>query len=326
MIAHWRRTCLAAALAALVLPATARAQKFSPFDSPPEQNVMRRTISAVGVATVRQRPTHIRFRVPLSARGKTMEEALAKLEKRKAAAVAQLKTLKTENTSIVFGGPSWSDDHYSRKRRIQAALIARMRSDGKKIPKDLLAPPGIAVVSLLTARWPVESDSPEKLLISYHGLREKLRVLDIAGANEKDDEKLTPEEKELEEEANQTQGQDDEQPKADQSDLVLLAVPAKKEREKALAEAFVKAKQQASELAKAAGVELGPLVAVSGGPIIRTAVESDTRGDNEVNVMRRMAEEQAAEHAEDGEVETSGNNPLSLKFNYYIAATFQLGK
>jgi uncharacterized protein YggE len=317
---------LAAGLAVLVLPATARAQRFSPFDAPPPQNAMRRTISAVGVSTVRQRPTAIRFRVLLSARGKTMEEALAKLENRKAAVSAQLETLKAEKKSIAFAGPGWSDDRSSRKRRIQAVLIARMRSDGKKVPKELLAPQGVTVVSLLTARWPLESDSPEKLLISYHGLREKLRALDIAGANEKDEEKLTPEEKELEEEASQTQGQDDEQPKPDQPDLVFLAAPAKKECEKALAEAFVKAKQRAAELAKAAGAELGPLVAVSGGPTIRTAIDFDTRGDNEANVMRRMAEEQAVEHTEDGEVETSGNNPLSLKFNYCVVATFQLGK
>jgi len=326
MIAHWKRTCLAAALATLLLPATARAQRFSPFDAPPPQNTMHRTISAVGVSTVRQRPTHLRFRVLLGARGKTMEEALTKLEKRKAAAAAQLETLKTEKKSIAFAGPGWSEDQSSRKRRIQVVLIARMRSEGKKVPKDLLAPQGVTVLSLMTARWPLESDSPERLLISYHGLREKLRVLNVAGANERDEEKLTPEEQELEEEANQAQGQDDEQPKADQPDLAFLAVPAKKEREKALADAFVKAKQQAAELAKAAGVELGPLVAVSGGPTTRTAIDFDTRGDNEANVMRRMAEEQAIEHTEDGEVEATGNNPLSLKFNYCVVATFQLGK
>jgi uncharacterized protein YggE len=323
MTTHWRHVFSAVALAAFFVPATATAQ-LNAIGAPPDAG--RRTISAAGQATVRQKPTHIQLYMLLSAKGKTTEQALAKLKKREAAAAKELETLKADKKSVVFGAPSAYSDQSSRKRQIQAMLVARMRSEGKSVPKSLLTPQSVTIACTLTARWPLEGQSPEKSLLLLQSLQEKLKAADLAGAKEKGEEKLTPEEEELEEEANQMQSQYGEESQPSQPNLAFVAAIAKKDREKALADAFAKAKQQAGELAQAAGVELGPLVGLAGGASGQARSDYEMRSYNESAVIRQMIAAQGGDGSEGHEEESTSNSPDGLRFNYRVMATFQLGK
>jgi len=103
-----------------------------------------RTIAAVGSATVQRKPAHLRLCMQLTAKGKTLEDALAKMKERREAATAELESLKADKKSIVFGTPGMSNDQSSRKR--QAAGL---------VSSALSRPPSLqqARVPLSRNRW-----------------------------------------------------------------------------------------------------------------------------------------------------------------------------
>ncbi len=228
------------------------------------QGAGRPAISASGNSLVQRKPTQLRLFMQLTAKGKTLEDALAKLKEHQEAATTQLEALKAERKSIVFGAPSMSNDQSSRRKQIQTLVIQQMRARGKKVPKGLLTPRTVTVSSTLTAQWSLKEESHEKLLLLAQRLQDKIKAADLSGSKEA--EKLSPEEQEFEEEANQMSSQfGEEQQQPGQPQFMFVAVLPKAQRQKAMAEAFAKAKAQAAELAQAAGVEIGPLVGLSGG-------------------------------------------------------------
>jgi hypothetical protein len=200
------------------------------------------------------------------------------------------------------------------------------------VPQGLIAPQTVTVAATLTARWPLQTDSQEKLLLFVQGIQEKIKAADLAGAKEL--EKATPEEEEFEEEANQIQAPSEESQQPGQPQFAFVAVLPKGEREKALADAFAKAKQRAAELAKAAGADLGPLLTLAGGSsnqanlalVYPRQFSFDFPGGTDL--MPPTSSEQSDEppSSEEKEDETSGNDPSELKFSCRVMATFQLGK
>ena len=101
----------------------------------------------------------------------------------------------------------------------------------------------------------------------------------------------------------------------------------RRERQKAQSEAFVKAKEEAAELAKAAGVELGPLVGLSGGGSAQTRFgENPCFRYGGPDVVRPPIAEPAGESSGEKQDEAMGPDPSALKFNCTVAAMFQLGK
>jgi uncharacterized protein YggE len=319
MTVYYRRLFLATLLTTLLYPATLAAAT--------EDAKTQRTVSATGSASVRQKPTQMRLHMQLIAKGKTMEEALAKLKERREAATVQLEALKADKKSIVFGVPSLSNDQSSRKRQIQAMVVAQMKSRGKKVPKGLVNPQTVTLASTLTARWPLEADSQEKLLLFVQNIQEKIKAADLAGAKEA--EKLTPEEEEFEEEASQMQVQySDDGQEPGQPLFLFVAMLPKEQREKALADAFALAKTRAAELAKAAGTDLGPLVTLTGGFTGQANFDNAyarfaSSGGGE---FYQQMSESMSESSENKEEEAVGAAPNELKFNYNITATFQLAK
>ena len=233
----------------------------------PMQGAGRPAISASGTSTVQRKPTQLRLYMQLTAKGKTLEDALAKLKERQEAATAQLETLKADKKSIVFGAPSMSNDQSSRRKQIQAMVIQQMRSRGKKVPKGLLdAADGhhLRRRSPPTGRWKTSrtrscccssqaspgEDQGGRSGRQQGGGETLARGRGIRGRGEPDDQ------------LNWRRGGAAARPAAVR---VRRRACRRQERQKAMAEAFAKAKAQAAELAKAAGVELGPLVGLSGG-------------------------------------------------------------
>ena len=334
MTIHWERMCLAAFLAAVLWPAAASAQWEGGFaQMAAMQGAGRSAISSAGTSMVQRKPTQLRVYMQLIAKGKTLEDALAKLKERQEAATVQLETLKADKKSIVFGAPSLSNEQSSRRKQIQAMVIQQMRARGKKVPKGLLTPQTVTVSSTLTAQWPLGTESHEKLLLLSQRIQEKIKAADLSGSKEA--EKVSPEEEEFEEEASQMTNQfGEEAQQTGQPQFLFVALLQKPERQKAMAEAFVKAKAQAAELAKAAGVELGPLVGLSGAcsgqnsfgenPYVRYG------GSGGSDVIRQLIAEQAGEPSADKPDEkpdeAMGTDPSALKFNCSVAAMFQLGK
>jgi hypothetical protein len=333
MSIHWNRVCLTVLATIVLWPAAASAQLERIMAV---QGAGRAAISAGGSSIVQRKPTQLRLFMQLTAKGKTLEDALAKLKERQELAATQLETLKAERKSIVFGVPSLSTEQSSRKKQIQAMVIQQMRARGKKVPKGLLAPQTLSVTSNLTATWPLKEESHEKLLLLVQRLQDKIKAADLSGSKEA--EKLSPEEQESEEEASQMSSQfgmsEDQQQQPGQPQFMFVAVLSKAERQKAMAAAFVKAKAQAAELAQAAGVALGPLLGLSGNCSSQSSFGespyySRYYNSGSPNIVAQMIAEQAGESSGDKEEkpdESIGADPSALKFNCTVAAMFQMGK
>jgi uncharacterized protein YggE len=115
--------------------------------------------------------------------------------------------------------------------------------------------------------------------------------------------------------------------------LVFVAVLSPQERQKAMADAVAKAKQRATDLAKAAGVEIGPLVGLTGS--CTGQISADDEGMAAVpyavsyggaEMLRRMLGRQTGDGSEEKKDESIGANPGSLSFTCCVTAVFQLGK
>jgi len=322
------RVLLAALLIAAISPPAAQAQFGRNYlEYMAMQGGGRPAVSATGVVVVKRNPTRMRMYIQLFGKGKTPEEALAKLKERREAATLQLESLKADKKSIVFGKTSFSTVQEAQKQRFEAMVREQMRAGGKA-PKGLKVPQTTTVTTFLSAEWPLEATSQETLLLLAHGIEEKIKAADLSGGKEA--EKLSPEEEELAEEARQTISRYGEQQQPlGQPFFLFVAEIDKPDRQKAMAEAFAKAKTQATDLAKAAGVELGQLIGLGGG----------CSGDNSFGEQRYNSysnrgilsevQEMATEGNEDSDqkrYEALSTTPGPLAFKCYLTATFALAK
>jgi uncharacterized protein YggE len=289
------------------------------------------TVTGVGFVRVQRPATALRMHVQLTAKGKTLVEALARLKEQREAVAAQLEKLNAEKESIAFRNPAVSAAQNAQQRKIESLIAERMAARGKKVAKP--AKPLVTVTGMLTAQWPLEADSPEKLLLAAESLQEKIKAANLSGP--KDAERLSPEEQELVEEAagedndpfGRSSGSDEEQVVPGRPMFLYVARLAPKEREKAMAEAFAKARSQAGELAKAAGVQLGPLAGLSGqGGKANTGDDMSSYNRRQYMYAQWMASQAAASGQEERPDEAVGPNPASLGFDFYVTATFGMGK
>jgi hypothetical protein len=183
----------------------------------------------------------------------------------------------------------------------------------------------------MVAGWPLESQTPEQLLLMVEGLQDQIKAADLAGA--KAVEKLSPEEEEMAEEANQMMANSyggEQAAAAGEPQFVFVAVLPKAEREKAMAEAFARAKLNAAELAKAADVKLGPLVGLSGSWSGDTGFAEELYNrygpPNGRDFIRRFVGTQDGGDGAERSDETMNADPAALKFTCHASAQFQLGK
>ena len=118
------------------------------------------------------------------------------------------------------------------------------------------------------------------------------------------------------------------QPDAPQ--FVFVAKLSKEDRKKAMADAFAKAKANATELAAAAGVELGPLVGLSGYCSGQSSVnENEYDGSPQFGFTtryRRSMVQQTGEEPGTKPDEAVGSEPDTLNFAACVTASFGLKK
>ncbi len=322
-----KRVLLIALLAAAGWPAAVRAQMDRDAGEwAAVQAGGRPALSATGAATVQQKPTRMRMYIQLFGKAKTLEEALAKLKERREAAVLQLESLKADKQSVAFDGPTVSTAQAAQKRQIEAMVMEQMRARGKK-PKGLQVPQTVTVTGSLTAEWPLEAKSQEQLLVLAQGIEEKIKAADLSGSQEV--QKLSPEEEELAEEAKQAMGRYGEQQQPlGQPTFLFVAVLSKQDRQKATADAFKKAAAGAADLAKAAGVGLGPLIGLSGGCTGQRNFGDDdnpySRGGFIPAELRQIIVGEPGGDAGEKPTEALSSNPSPLSFNCFVTATFAL--
>ncbi|MHC4398167.1 MAG: SIMPL domain-containing protein [Planctomycetota bacterium] len=328
MLLRTRTVTLAAVLAISLCPGIAPAQ-FGGWEAVAlAQATSGQTITGTGTATLERAPGAVRVHVEIFGRGKTLEEALVSLKDRREAARMQLESLGADRGSVNFGPPSLSNPETEQKRRFEAMVMQRMRATGRKTPKGLQVPKSFTVSSRLSADWPLAAESPEKLLLATHSLTEKIKAADLARA--KKAKALSPEEEELAEEmAEMMSSRGEEQIEPGTPVFSYVARITDQDRDKAMAEAFQKAKANAERLARAARTGLGPLVGVSGGGGGASRFQQPGFGyDYELyeyqQYIERLTGHERSTDMEDGLCATTTSPDASLKFTFHVTALFRM--
>ncbi len=286
------------------------------------------SISGVGTTTLKRTPSAVRMYVELLAKGETLDKALGKLKDRHEAAIVQLEALDADKDSIKMGPPSLSNMQTEQKKQMERMIMQRMGSRGKKVPKGLKVPKSVSVSAKLTAQWPLDAKSPQELLLAVEALKEKINDADIAGRKEA--EELSEEEKELAEEAEGMMNSfGEEKVPVGEPQFVFLAQISDDEHKTAMAEAFSKAKEQAAKLALAAGVKLGPLVALSGQGGGNNAFENQMMhggmGYRQQQYLQQLigAGSMPGMTPKSNEAISSGVGPVTFQFNVQASFGFE---
>lgn len=316
-----RRFFLAtAAFSAIVFAASAARAQFAAYElaamsgSTPPQNA----ISAMGTAVVKRLPTTVRVIVPLSGKGKTMEEAMAKLKTERENASAQVQRFKADKKDIKFSSPSAANAQNSRQRQMEMMIAQRMNQGKKKTtPVE-----SVTLNCTMTVEWPLAGKTAEDILLETNALKQKIKAAELTG--KKDAEKLTPEEEEQAAEmAEMARNQGEDPQAANEPQFLFVAKISAEDREKAFAEAFAQAQKNGAMLAKAAGIELGSLVGISG---IGRGAQSYSDEYTPSYYQRQMRMQQMGEGSELQVTESVATDPDSISFSFSVSAQFKMGK
>jgi uncharacterized protein YggE len=299
--------------AILFFPALAAAQMPS-FDPQPH-------VEGTGDAVIERAPETIRLSMQLMAKNMQMKPCLAQLKERCEAAKTALIGLGAAKDSIKIGAPQVDETQAAYRKQMEMMMAQQMRQRGKKKKAEVVFP--TVLVAQLTADWPLAGKSPDEVLILSHDLAEKIKAADLSGS--KKSEKLLPEEEEVMEESEganvQRYSQGNEKP-GEPMFLYVSMVPPDLQ-EKGLAEAFQKAKEGASRLAKAAGSTLGSL---------RSVHKDDTTSDAlDMQNFRGMGGDygqylwmRQRNSTRTSGTEVVGQSPDKIEHHIRVVATFEL--
>ncbi len=322
----YRMSCFAGMLlaAVLALGASTAAAQYEVLGAMLGSEQPVQTVAGIGSVSVSRPPEVLRMHVELTGKGATLEEALASLRARREAALLQLKMLKADMDTVETGAPGPAAGESADRRRMEQMVLQRMRGAGRRLPPGLTEPEPVAVSMKLRAEWPLTADSPEELLLQADAIRNQVKEADLAGTA--DEEEVSPEMQEMLEEMAGMRHHYDETPvKEGEPVFLFVARISDADRQKAMAEAFAKAREQAQSLARAAGVGLGPLVSLAG----HDGGESDLMGGHynyEYQAyMRRMVGRSALEMTTGQDAfEAVSTRPEALSFQFLVRAYFAL--
>jgi uncharacterized protein YggE len=280
------------------------------------------TISASGTAEVALPARALRVQVQLTTSGKDVKEALAKLQERRAAAQALLVSLGAAPEGIVVGEPGVSLEQNARSQQMER-MLAQLRSrPGARLtdPKSK-APVPVFVAATLKVDLPLKAATPEELLVAGHDLQQKVRAADLGGL--KESEKLSPQERELLEEMGGREPLDSGEPRPGEPSFLYVTPVSEGERDRALAEAFQRARRDAARLARAAGAELGAVQNLA------DHSQLSIEADDSPGMMRRYYYEMAmarrdTARPDEGKSEAVGLQPGKVVLRVVVSAQFTL--
>jgi uncharacterized protein YggE len=220
-------------------------------------------IQASGMATIERPAEVMRMQVEILAKSaKDLPDALAKLKTRRTKVEKVLESLGADKKAVTFGELRIDESQDANVARMEMMMHQRLSQRGKKPTKDVVAKP-VRVAMRLTAEWRLKEGDATSQLLESKKLQDAIKAADLAGV--KETEEQTAEEAEIAEEMEepmvQTWGGQN-QPKPGEPQFTFTAKIPAADREKAMAEAFRKARAEAEQLAKAAEVGLGRLQSV----------------------------------------------------------------
>jgi uncharacterized protein YggE len=292
----------------LLLPAVAVSQSSAPA-----------TVSAIGTTELRRQPEVLRVQIELLTRGKSVEEALAKMKERRAAVRTQLTGLGATKESIVF-----ADNNLSSEKTEQQLHMERMgRRGGRegKAAKTKQAPP-VVISSVVTAEFPLAGTDADSVLAAIHSFQQKVKAADMGGL--KRGEQQTAQEDEVDEEmALAGEAMDPSEVKRGEPMFLFVCKLSEADRAKARAEAYTKAKREAENLARAAGARLGELNTLSGQSTPGADLDEVSGMSRAMYYsMRHAFANQEASSIDSGEAASPAPGKITVRIS--VSATFNL--
>lgn len=280
------------------------------------------TISGVGVAVVERQPDVMRMDLQLSAEGKDAKEAIAKLKELETAARKKLAELGAAEASIKVNNVQIGGAATSQQQ--QMAMMMRQRMGRGAAPKAATpAAPSVTATAALEAEWGLKGSGEERAVIAYD-VAQKVKAADLSGAKSKP---RTPEEEEqMEEMMAQMEQYGQQQPLPGAPAFFYISRISDEEQATALADAFKKARDHATRLAKAAGAELGSISAVNSS--MTPEVDYDQYGGggyggaNQRYAYRMMMQAQSGQS--EPVTEAIGTNPAKVAMRITVSAAFNV--
>ncbi|HLA85965.1 MAG TPA: SIMPL domain-containing protein [Thermoguttaceae bacterium] len=263
------------------------------------------TITGHGSAPLNVKPTKALVFVQLTGQGKTLSAALDDLNGRYKNLAAKLETLKAEKDSIHLATPnpaagpigpftapastSWSSGSVTISRGPVTYSVPAPRISSTMSAPSLVVDPAMSyqppmagpsanvryASAALTAQWTLPDADPQKVLVFVDDLKAKVKsaAMPDSKKSEKSEEKLSPQEQEILEEmqasspaygGSATPGMISTGVVVEPVIVYVGQIPPEARRE-ALQKAFKQARNNATELAQAAHVRLGPLATLHEG-------------------------------------------------------------
>lgn len=277
-------------------------------------------VNAQGSATLERMPEIVRLKIDIPASAPDIREALVKLKAKQESAVKKLKDMGAAEAAISFEGPRMGVDQAEAMRKRMSMMHGRsnpMEDEEEKKPAN------VNVTIELQAEWPVKAEDSETLLVFAHELQEKIKAADLAGLK---DEQLSEEEEEkLAEARSQFGGYDPSEQAAPGEPLIMyVCTITQQDNDKLLAEAFAKAKAEATRLATVAGAQLDSLSSIGSSFMDRGdhyAMRSMYSNPMMYQIMQRMQTYMTPERMEK---EAIGAEPKKIVHRMSVMVTYRL--
>ena len=280
------------------------------------------TVTGSGAVTVSRQPNVLRMTIELPAEGKDIKEAIANLKKERMALAAKIEKLGAAKDKVTFSEPRVGGQpggSMNAQRQMMRQMVRMQRAGGRaaagKEAADGAPPPKVAVSLTVTAEWPLAEQSPEEFVVAGYTLREKLRAAGLSKPPEP--KELTPEEQEEMEELAGMMDEEEGAAAPGEPSFVFVSRFTAEERDNAMAEAFKKARAEATRLATAAAGTLGDLRTVNG------STSADGAGDDDVyGYQRAMMIQMGMNPADPGVEEGTTSEPGPVSMRVTVTATF----
>jgi uncharacterized protein YggE len=285
----------------------------------PAQPVAAGPVTGRGTAELKRMPDIVRVQVEVLAKAKDLKEALALLKDRREAAVLRLTAMGIAKEALAFNDPGLTSEKTDQQRQMEMMVASRLgRRKGKEDGKGKAAAPPAVVASVLKIDIPFKAADAEDALLKFQALKDKIVAADLSGMKQL--KKLTPQEEEI---AEETQAPNfgrggEEEPKRGEPIFTFIATIPEADQAKILADAFAKAKREATLLARAAGMSLGTL----------RGLESQPAASDEYNqynqYIYRQQMRNALFNASANSGEAVGLQPGPVTYRIAIVAAFDL--
>ena len=131
------------------------------------------TVSGTGVEVIRRPPEVLRMRIEISAKGKTLAEALRKLAARRETALQELAKMSSDKEETRAGEARVNSATSDRQRQIEMMVRQRMLQAGKKSKKAAKKP--VSVSCTVTSEWKLQGKTAEELLLEAQAIEDKMR-------------------------------------------------------------------------------------------------------------------------------------------------------